>query len=94
MNGMSQQDFCNSTTGSELTYQAHSAPIDLLFYTADQFPDDYTNDAFVTMRGSWNRIPAAGYKVVHVHFEEGQPTEFTDFVSGFLIEMEERILHG
>jgi len=87
MNGMSQQDFCNTTTGPELIYQAHSAPIDLLFYTADQFPDDYTNDAFVTMRGSWNRIPATGYKVVRIHFnDDGQATEFSDFVSGFLIE--------
>ena len=27
-----------------------------------------------------------GYKVVQVNFENGQPTEFTDFLSGFLIE--------
>jgi glucose/arabinose dehydrogenase len=56
------------------------------FYTASQFPAEYVNDAFVTMRGSWNRFPATGYKVVRVHFEDGQPVEFSDFLSGFLIE--------
>jgi glucose/arabinose dehydrogenase len=84
--GITNEEFCASTTAPALEYQAHSAPISFKFYTGSQFPPEYANDAFVTMRGSWNRFPATGYKVVHVNFENGQPTEITDFVSGFLIE--------
>jgi len=84
--GFSNEEFCGSTVPPVLTYQAHSAPIDLMFYDGTQFPAEYTTDAFVTMRGSWNRFPATGYKVVRVHFENGQPVSFSDFVSGFLIE--------
>lgn len=85
--GISNQDFCQTTAAPALTYQAHSAPIDVQFYTGGQFPEEYANDAFVTMRGSWNRFPATGYEVVHVDFDEnGQPTGFNSFLSGFLVE--------
>jgi len=73
------------TTQPVLLYQAHSAPLGMIFYTAGQFPAEYQNDAFVTMRGSWNRQVPSGYKVVRMHFENGKPTRFDDFVTGFLI---------
>lgn len=84
--GVTNEAFCETTAAPEILYQAHSSPIDFLFYTGDQFPEDYVNDAFAVMRGSWNRYPATGYKVVRLHFEDGQPTEFTDFLTGFLNE--------
>ena len=37
------------------------------------------------MRGSCNREPAVGYKVVRLHFENGEPVGFDDFLSGFLL---------
>ncbi|UYZ61398.1 PQQ-dependent sugar dehydrogenase [Hymenobacter weizhouensis] len=73
------------TTLPTLTYQAHAAPMAMAFYTATQFPQEYRNDAFVAMRGSWNRSTPSGYKVVRVHFENGQPTRFDDFLTGFLV---------
>ncbi|MDQ3397415.1 MAG: PQQ-dependent sugar dehydrogenase [Deinococcota bacterium] len=82
----SKEEFCPTTAPPVLTYQAHSSPLALVFYTGEQFPEEYRGDAFVTMRGSWNRLPAVGYKVVRIRFEDGQPAEFEDFVSGFLIE--------
>lgn len=83
--GMSNEEFCATTAAPVIEYQAHSAPINFLFYTGSQFPEEYVNDAFVTMRGSWNRYPATGYEVVRVHFgDDGQPTEITPFLSGFL----------
>jgi len=86
VNGMTNAEFCATTAAPVINYQAHSAPINLLFYRGDQFPEEYVNDAFVTMRGSWNRFPATGYEVVRVHFgDDGQPTEITPFLSGFLI---------
>ncbi|MDO1450881.1 PQQ-dependent sugar dehydrogenase [Rhodocytophaga aerolata] len=73
------------TTLPSLTYQAHSAPMGMVFYTGSQFPADYQNNAFVAMRGSWNRSAPVGYNVVRVRFENGQPAAFEDFLSGFLV---------
>ncbi len=44
----------------------------LSFYTGSQFHEEYRAGMFVSMRGSWNRKPAAGYEVVHVQFRVGK----------------------
>lgn len=78
---------CAMTTPSVLTTQAHNAPIGLVFYAGQSFPEAFRNDAFVAMHGSWNRYPPTGYKVSRIVFDDaGRPTAFEDFVSGFLIE--------
>ena len=73
-----------------LGYTAHAAPMQMLFYRGGygpaSFPAEYVGDAFVTMRGSWNRKPASGYEIVRVHFEDGQPKRIDPFVSGFLTD--------
>ncbi|MGF7217398.1 glucose/arabinose dehydrogenase [Spirosoma lacussanchae] len=79
------------TTLPTLSYDAHAAPLGMVFYTsgagaASAFPADYQYDAFVTMRGSWNRTQPSGYKVVRAHFENGKPTRIDDFVTGFLVD--------
>ena len=79
------------TTLPALSYDAHAAPLAMVFYTsatttASGFPTEYQNDAFVTMRGSWNRSQPSGYKVVRAHFENGKPTRIDDFVTGFLVD--------
>jgi glucose/arabinose dehydrogenase len=56
----------------------------MVFYTASQFPAEYRHDAFVTMRGSWNRNPPVGYKVVRLRYKDGKPVAFEDFITGFL----------
>lgn len=84
--GMTKEEYCARTIAPVLTYQAHSAPIGMVFYTATQFPQQYRNDAFVAMRGSWNRQPPTGYKIVRVRFQNGKPVGFEDFLTGFLIE--------
>lgn len=83
--GTTKEAYCAKTLGSTLTYQAHSAPIEMIFYKGSQFPSDYLGDAFVAMHGSWNRKPPTGYKVVRVVFENGKPVGFEDFVIGFLL---------
>ena len=67
-------------------YTPHSAPMQLAFYTGDQFPDEYRGDAFVAMRGSWNRRPPSGYEVVRVRFEDGRPVGLEPFLQGFLVQ--------
>lgn len=86
-NGMTREEFCRTTEPSVLEYQAHSAPMGMTFYTGAMFPAEYRNDAFVAMRGSWNRNPPTGYGVVRIRFDDaGNPLAFEDFITGWLIE--------
>jgi glucose/arabinose dehydrogenase len=67
-------------------YPAHLAPVGLLFYTGNQFPEKYKNGAFIAFHGSWNRAPEpqAGYYVVFQPFKNGKPTgEWEVFADGF-----------
>jgi glucose/arabinose dehydrogenase len=80
-------EFCAGTEPPVLTYTAHAAPMQMVYYTGNHFPAEFRNDAFVTMRGSWNRNPPIGYEVVRVRFDQaGEPTGMESFVSGWLIE--------
>ncbi|HOM82467.1 MAG: sorbosone dehydrogenase family protein [Armatimonadetes bacterium] len=62
---------------------AHSAPLGIIFYQAEQFPEAYRGDAFITLHGSWNRSAPSGYKVIRIHFSNGQPVAMSDFITGF-----------
>jgi len=65
--------------------QAHSAPMAIEFSNAS-FPPQFRNGAFVALRGSWNRTPPTGYKVVFLKFDNDQSTTasyVTDVVTGF-----------
>jgi glucose/arabinose dehydrogenase len=83
--GTTKQAYAKTTQPSELTFPAHSAPINLLFLDrAKNLPWDYQDDALVTLHGSWNKEQPDGYKVVRVVFENGKPIAIEDFVKGFL----------
>lgn len=84
--GTTKEAFCPTTEAPALTLEAHNSPIGMVFYTGTQFPAEYRDDAFVALRGSWNRNPPGGYKVVRIHFENGQPVRAEDFVTGFLVD--------
>jgi len=78
-------DLANAITTPDVLIQAHSAPLAIAFYGADQFPSDYKGDAFVTLHGSWNRAKRTGYKVVRLAMKDGKPTgEYEDFLVGFV----------
>ena len=80
-------DFCPTTEAPQLMTTAHSAPIGMVFYTANQFPAEFRNNAFVAMRGSWNRGQPSGYKVVRVRFDAaGKPQGIEDFITGWLMD--------
>ncbi len=83
--GRTRRAYCDETQSPVLTYTAHSAPIGFTFYTAGQFPGDYHGDALLTLRGSWNRTPPSGYKVVRVRFEGGAPVSVENFLTGFAL---------
>jgi glucose/arabinose dehydrogenase len=74
------------STPPVLRHTAHSAPMQMVFYTGTQFPEPYRDDAFVAMHGSWNRVPASGFEVVRIEFEAGRPVAFRPFLGGFLVD--------
>jgi glucose/arabinose dehydrogenase len=62
------------------------APNDLLFYTGDQFPENYKGTALIAFHGSWNRAPLGqkGYFVAMQPFENGDPSgEYQILADGF-----------
>jgi len=67
-------------------FPGHWAPMDLLFYTGNLFPERYKNGAFIAFHGSTDRspYPQAGYIVCFVPFENGKPTgDWEVFADGF-----------
>ncbi|MCI4589939.1 sorbosone dehydrogenase family protein [Sphingobium sp. BYY-5] len=64
----------------------HVAPLGLTFADKVQLGAPYTDGAFVGLHGSWNRKPAAGYKVVYVGFDDGEAGKAkpVDVLTGFL----------
>jgi glucose/arabinose dehydrogenase len=70
----------------DVLIQAHSASLQLAFYTGTQFPAEYRGDAFAAEHGSWNRAKRTGYKVIRVKLKDGVPTgEYQDFLTGFVV---------
>jgi glucose/arabinose dehydrogenase len=74
---------CAGTRGPELPIQAHSAPLGISFYTGDQFPASFQNDAFVTLHGSFYRSEPTGTKVIRLRASGGRATGSEDFLWGF-----------
>ena len=71
----------------DVLVEAHSATLNLCFYTGDQFPAEYKGDIFAAFHGSWNRKKRTGYKIVRVPFDHstGKASgEYEDFVTGFV----------
>ncbi|MBI3684254.1 MAG: sorbosone dehydrogenase family protein [Acidobacteria bacterium] len=82
--GQARTQRCDQTKAPEFEMQAHSAPLGIAFYTGDQFPASFNNDALVTFHGSWNRTQPSGYKVVRIRASTGRATGIEDFLWGFL----------
>src|SRR5690606_8235606 len=60
-----QADWKDKTPPKNVTYpatefQAHSANLGFKFYTGNQFPTEYQNNAIVAQHGSWNRSKPVG----------------------------------
>ncbi|WP_349368958.1 PQQ-dependent sugar dehydrogenase [Salinarimonas sp.] len=96
--GLEQPEFADrapekveATLLPDVMFEAHSSAMNLAFYDADMFPQDYRGDAFVALKGSWNRADPTGYKVVRVPFQNGEPEGgYENFMTGFWVEGDER----
>jgi glucose/arabinose dehydrogenase len=75
----------------DLLFEAHSSALDIVFYEGEQFPAEYKGNAFVALKGSWNRLEPTGYKVVRVPFKDGRPEgSYENFATGFWVSGERR----
>jgi len=74
-----------TTLTPSVLFKAHETAIGVLFYRGTTFPTEYRNDAFVAIRGSWNRKIGVGYKVVRVRMNaQGTPVGgYENFVTGW-----------
>jgi glucose/arabinose dehydrogenase len=80
-------DLKDKVTVPDVLVQAHSASLEMAFYTATQFPEEYRGSLFVAEHGSWNRSKRTGYKVIRVVMKDGVPTgEYDDFMTGFVVD--------
>lgn len=81
-------DLREYTARPDFALGAHTAPLGLTFAQDLQLGPNYVNGAFVGLHGSWNRVPATGYKVVYVPFgPRGLPAPGVkpiDILTGFL----------
>jgi len=71
----------------DVLVEAHSASLNLCFYTGAQFPSEYKGDIFAAFHGSWNRMKRTGYKVVRASLDKSTGKargEYEDFVTGFV----------
>lgn len=85
--GDKRPDLVQKTKTPEVLFEAHSAPLALVFYTAKQFPKSYQGDAFVALHGSWDAAKPTGFKVVRVKFSGSKPDNaYDNFVTGFWSE--------
>ena len=84
-------DLAGKVISPDIPLQAHSAPLQMTFYTATTggaaFPAEYRGDIFAASHGSWNRSVRTGSKIVRVHLKNGVATgEYEDFLTGFVID--------
>jgi glucose/arabinose dehydrogenase len=74
---------------------AHIAPLDILFYTGQQFPPEYRGGAFLALHGSVNRSKRIGYALGFIPFENGKPAgPLREVVSGWMLSSDARDVWG
>ena len=67
----------------DVLVQPHSASMQMMFYTGDQFPAEYKGNIFAAEHGSWNCSAPTGYKIIRAIVRDNKMTgEYEDFVTG------------
>lgn len=90
---VSDPEFGNQRSCSEFEPPAqklgpHVAPLGVIFYTGDMFPEEYRNQVLIAEHGSWNRSRKIGYRVSMVRMNNGEPTAYDVFADGWLVDEE------
>jgi glucose/arabinose dehydrogenase len=73
----------------------HVGPLDILFYTGQQFPAKYRGGMFVALHGSWNRALRQGYKIAFIPIRDGKATAGPeDFLTGWMLAGDKKEVWG
>ncbi|MGI9330199.1 MAG: PQQ-dependent sugar dehydrogenase [Gammaproteobacteria bacterium] len=78
---------CEDAQAPVLQLDPHSAPLGMLFYNGEMFPERYRGQIFLAEHGSWNRSKAAGktgYRVALVSLDGDKAKSYDSFLTGFL----------
>ena len=64
----------------------HVAPLGIEFYDGKEFPQEYHNNLFIALHGSWNKYNGkSGYKVIMIKLDkDGNYLSQEDFITGWL----------
>ncbi|WP_316812446.1 sorbosone dehydrogenase family protein [Pedobacter heparinus] len=88
-------DMVKKTIVPDVPVGSHTASLGLAFYTAESFPEQYRQGAFIGQHGSWNRSALSGYRVAFVPFKNGKPSGgVTDFLTGFIADPAKGEVYG
>ena len=91
----SRPDLVAKAIVPDVLLEAHSSPLQFLFYEGKQFPSTYLHGAFIAEHGSHNRTIRDGYQVVFVPFQNGVPAgRVIPFMSGFVPDAREKSVYG
>jgi glucose/arabinose dehydrogenase len=71
-------------------FDAHTAPLGIVFLRHPALPDEWRGAALVALHGSWNRTRKSGYKVVSLHWGDDGAIAERDFMVGF--EQDENVI--
>lgn len=84
-----------STITPDVLLGSHIAPLDILFYTGQQFPPEYRGGAFVAFHGSVNRSKRIGYSVGFLPFHNGKPAgAVREVVTGWMLSPDAQDVWG
>lgn len=68
----------------------HVAPLGLVFYTGDMFPESYRGQVLIAEHGSWNRSDKIGYRITLVQLDGNESLGYETFAEGWLNGQETR----
>jgi glucose/arabinose dehydrogenase len=84
-----------STLYPDVLLGAHTAVMDIAFYTGNQFPAKYHGGLFLAFHGSSNRAQRNGYNVMFVPFRDRKPTAGPEeFLSGWMLDPAKKEVWG
>jgi glucose/arabinose dehydrogenase len=79
----------------DVSMNAHTASLGLIFDSENHFPGKYSGGAFIGQHGSWNRSVLSGYQVAFVPFKDGKPMGAVEsFLTGFIADSTDKKVFG
>ena len=83
-----EQRDCEEFVAPAQKLDAHVAPLGMLFYNGDMFPDEYNGQVLIAEHGSWNRSRKVGYRISLVRMVQGEAVSYEVFADGWLQDEE------